>query len=123
MSPLSFNSFFIHVQYIILKLNVSSHPPVYEKDTKIFLWNCALHSSSGVVFDGCAQAHIGSCTLARSGEKHCLSRSADPGVLAEGSFLFTPRVLCLLIFSRKLKQEEWISFLMSRSSLNCNNLG
>jgi hypothetical protein len=33
MSPFFFNSFFILVQYIILKLNVSSHPPVYEKDT------------------------------------------------------------------------------------------
>jgi hypothetical protein len=43
-------------------------------------------------------------------EEHCLFRSADLGVLVEGSF-FTPRVLCLLIFSRKLKQEEWISFL------------
>jgi hypothetical protein len=112
MSPFFFNSFFILVQYIILKLNVSNHPPVYEKDTKIFVWNCALHSSSGLVFDCCAHAHIGSCTRARSGEKHCLSRIADTGVLAESSFSFsTPRVLCLLIFSRKLKQEEWISFL------------
>jgi hypothetical protein len=33
MSPFFFNSFFILVQYIILKLNVSSHPPVYESDT------------------------------------------------------------------------------------------
>jgi hypothetical protein len=33
MSPLFFNSVFILVQYIILKLNVNSHPPVYEKDT------------------------------------------------------------------------------------------
>jgi hypothetical protein len=33
MSPFFFNSFFILVQYIILKLNLSSHPPVYEKDT------------------------------------------------------------------------------------------
>jgi hypothetical protein len=110
MSPFFFNSFFILVQYIILKLNVSSHHPVYEKNSKIFVWNCALHSSSGVVFDCCAHAHTGSCTRARSGEKHCLSCSADPGMLAECSF-FTPRVLCLLIFSRKLKQEEWISFL------------
>jgi hypothetical protein len=69
-------------------------PPVYEKDTKIFVWNCALRSSSGVVFDCCAPAHIGSCTRARSGEKHCLFRSADLGVLVEGSFFFTPRVLC-----------------------------
>nr|CAD7397686.1 unnamed protein product [Timema cristinae] len=37
----------------------SSHPPVYEKDTKIFVWNCALHSASDVVFDCCAHAHIG----------------------------------------------------------------
>jgi hypothetical protein len=34
MSPFFFNSFFIHVQYIILQLNVSSHPPVYEKIQK-----------------------------------------------------------------------------------------
>jgi hypothetical protein len=33
MSPLFFNSFFILVQYMILKLNVSSHPRVYEKGT------------------------------------------------------------------------------------------
>jgi hypothetical protein len=111
MSPFFFNSFFILVQYIILKLNVSSHPRVYEKDTKIFVWICALHSSSGVEFDCYAHAHIGSCTRARSGKKHCRSRSAEPGVLAEGSFFLTPRVWCLLIFSSKLKQEEWISFL------------
>nr|CAD7395658.1 unnamed protein product [Timema cristinae] len=37
----------------------SSHPPVYEKDTKIFVWNCVLHSASDVVFDCCAHAHIG----------------------------------------------------------------
>jgi hypothetical protein len=89
----------------------SSHPPAYEKDTKIFVWNCALHNSSGMVFDCCAHAHVGRCTRPRSGEKHCHSRSADPGVLVEGSFFFTPRMLCLFIFSRKLKQEEWISFL------------
>jgi hypothetical protein len=60
----------------------------------------------------CAHAYIGSCTRPRSGEKHCLSRSSDPGLLAKVVFFFfTPRVLCLLIFSCKLKQEEWISFL------------
>nr|CAD7260834.1 unnamed protein product [Timema shepardi] len=37
----------------------SSHHPVYEKDTKIFVWNCELHSVSDVVFDCCAHAHIG----------------------------------------------------------------
>nr|CAD7406587.1 unnamed protein product [Timema cristinae] len=37
----------------------SSHPPVYEIYTKIFVWNCALHSASDVVFDCCAHAHIG----------------------------------------------------------------
>nr|CAD7394063.1 unnamed protein product [Timema cristinae] len=37
----------------------SSRPPVYEKDTKIFVWNCALDSVSNVVFDCCAHAHIG----------------------------------------------------------------
>nr|CAD7262060.1 unnamed protein product [Timema shepardi] len=36
----------------------SSHPTVYEKDTKIFAWNCALHSSNEVVFDCCAHAHV-----------------------------------------------------------------
>ena len=51
MSPFFFNSFFILVQYIILKLNVSNHLLVYEKDTKIFVWNCAPHSSSSVTFD------------------------------------------------------------------------
>nr|CAD7410384.1 unnamed protein product [Timema cristinae] len=35
------------------------HPPVYEKDTNIFVWNCALHSASDAVFDCCAHAHIG----------------------------------------------------------------
>nr|CAD7395800.1 unnamed protein product [Timema poppensis] len=37
---------------------LSSHPPDYEKDTKIFVWNCALHSASDVVFDLCACAHM-----------------------------------------------------------------
>nr|CAD7409709.1 unnamed protein product [Timema poppensis] len=37
----------------------SSHPPVYENDTKIFVLNYALHSASDVVFDCCAHAHIG----------------------------------------------------------------
>nr|CAD7568728.1 unnamed protein product [Timema californicum] len=40
-------------------LYFSSHPPVYEKDTKIFVWNCALHSARNVVFDCCGHAHIG----------------------------------------------------------------
>jgi hypothetical protein len=108
-----FNSFFILVQYRILKLNVSSHPPVYEKDTKIFVWNCALRSSSGVVFDCCAHAHIGSCTRARRWDRarRALSLPQCRPWRAGGRFFFTPRVLCLLIFSRKLKQEEWISFL------------
>jgi hypothetical protein len=111
MNPFFFNSFFILVQYTILKLNVSSHPPVYEIDPKIFVWNCALHSSTGVVFDCCAHTHIGSCTRARSGEEHCLSCSADPVVLAEGSFSFYSACVLLIDLSRKLKQEEWISFL------------
>nr|CAD7258452.1 unnamed protein product [Timema shepardi] len=38
---------------------ISSHPPVCEKDTKIFVWNCALHIASYVVFDCCAHVHIG----------------------------------------------------------------
>jgi hypothetical protein len=75
------------------------------KITKIFVWNCALHCSSGVVFDYCAHAHIGNCTRARSGEKHCRSRSADPGVLAEGSFFFTPRVLCLLMQTKTRRMD------------------
>nr|CAD7259209.1 unnamed protein product [Timema shepardi] len=37
----------------------SSHPPVYEKYTKIFVWNCALHSAGDVVFDCFAHVHIG----------------------------------------------------------------
>nr|CAD7428872.1 unnamed protein product [Timema monikensis] len=36
----------------------SNHPPVYEKDTKIFGWNYALYSADAV-FDCCAHAHIG----------------------------------------------------------------
>jgi hypothetical protein len=40
-------------------------PQFMKKDTQICVWNCALHSSSGVVFDCCAHAHIGSCTRAR----------------------------------------------------------
>nr|CAD7193756.1 unnamed protein product [Timema douglasi] len=39
----------------------SSHPPVYEKDTKIFVWNCAHHSASDVVFDCYAHACVGGC--------------------------------------------------------------
>jgi hypothetical protein len=100
MSHFLFNSFFIHVQDIILKLNVSSHPPVYEKDTKIVVWNCALHSSSGMVFDSCTHALIGSCTRARSGEKYCLSHSADLGVLVEGNFFFTPCVVLIALFAQ-----------------------
>jgi hypothetical protein len=45
-----------------------------------------------------------------SAEKHCLSRSADPGVLAEGSFLYSACVVLIDLFAQ-LKQEEWISFL------------
>nr|CAD7429145.1 unnamed protein product [Timema monikensis] len=37
----------------------SSHPPVYEKDTNIFVWNCTLHSARNMVFDCCAHTHIG----------------------------------------------------------------
>nr|CAD7427030.1 unnamed protein product [Timema monikensis] len=37
----------------------SSHTPVYEKDTKIVVWNCALYSASELGFDCCAHAHIG----------------------------------------------------------------
>nr|CAD7394880.1 unnamed protein product [Timema cristinae] len=37
----------------------SNHPPVYEKDTNIFVWNCVLHSASDVVFECCAHTHIG----------------------------------------------------------------
>nr|CAD7576874.1 unnamed protein product [Timema californicum] len=36
----------------------TSHPTVYEKDTTIFVWNCALHSASDVVFDCCVHANI-----------------------------------------------------------------
>nr|CAD7426552.1 unnamed protein product [Timema monikensis] len=36
----------------------SSHLPVYEKDIKPFVWNCALHSAGDVVFGCCAHAHI-----------------------------------------------------------------
>ncbi|CAL7933205.1 unnamed protein product [Xylocopa violacea] len=69
MSPIFFNSFSILVQYIILKLNVSSHLAVYEKDTRIFVWNCVLQRSSSVVFGSCAHAHIGSSTRGCKGER------------------------------------------------------
>jgi hypothetical protein len=36
---------------------------------------------------------------------------------------FIPRVLCLLIFSRKLKQEEWISFLNEQIKLELPLIG
>lgn len=52
-------SFFILVQYVILKLNASSRAPVHEKDAKVFLWHCALHSSSNVVCVCYAHAHLG----------------------------------------------------------------
>nr|CAD7398226.1 unnamed protein product [Timema poppensis] len=45
--------------YYALIYYFSSHTPLYEKDKKIFVWNCALHSTSDVVFDCCAHAHIG----------------------------------------------------------------
>jgi hypothetical protein len=48
MSPLFFNSFFRFVQYIILQLNVSSHPPVYEKRYKT-LWSAAAKDMPGVL--------------------------------------------------------------------------
>nr|CAD7432264.1 unnamed protein product [Timema monikensis] len=53
---------FLTVQYIFLKLNVSTSiaiPQFMKKIQKIFIWNCALHSASDVVFDCCAHAHIG----------------------------------------------------------------
>nr|CAD7199779.1 unnamed protein product [Timema douglasi] len=37
----------------------NSHPPAYEKYTNMFVWNCALHRASDVVFDCCAHAHVG----------------------------------------------------------------
>jgi hypothetical protein len=65
-----------------------------------------LHSSSGVVFDCCAHAHIGSYTRPRSGEKHCLSRSADPGVLAEGSFFFYSACVVLIDLFVQIKTRR-----------------
>nr|CAD7569505.1 unnamed protein product [Timema californicum] len=61
------------IQYIFLKLNVqyfSSHPPVYEKDTKIFVWNCALHSASGMVFDALIRGEWRGSGTARKSKKH-----------------------------------------------------
>nr|CAD7395146.1 unnamed protein product [Timema poppensis] len=43
---------------LVTKLLARSHPPVYETYTTIFVWNCALHSASDMVFDCCAYAHI-----------------------------------------------------------------
>jgi hypothetical protein len=110
MTPFFFNSFFMLVQYIIHKLNVSSHPPVYEKHTNMFVWNCAIHSSSGVVFHYFAHAHIGCCTRARSEEKHCLSRSADPGVLAEGSFFYSACVVLIDLFAQIKTRSMYFMF-------------
>jgi hypothetical protein len=84
MSPFHFKFFFIPVQYIILQLNVSSRPLDYEKDTKIFVWNCALRSSSGVVFDCCAHAHIGSCTRGCEGERESTVAPAVPTLACWG---------------------------------------
>nr|CAD7392419.1 unnamed protein product [Timema cristinae] len=55
----SFHPDFTHWLPQTLVLYFSSHPPVNEKYTKIFAWNCALHSASDVVFDCCAHANIG----------------------------------------------------------------
>nr|CAD7395270.1 unnamed protein product [Timema cristinae] len=56
----------------------SSHPPVYEKDTKICVWNCALHSASDVVFDCCAHVHIG---WEWGGRRDCYSAGSDQDFL------------------------------------------
>nr|CAD7201087.1 unnamed protein product [Timema douglasi] len=74
---------FLTVSYSVTQY-FSSHPPVYEKDTKSFVWNCVLHSASDMVFDCCAHAHIGG-----GGEEggtamqreHCCSGSARFGVM------------------------------------------
>jgi hypothetical protein len=66
MSPFCFNSFFILVQYIVLKLNVSSHPPVYGKNTKIFVRNTV---PAAWWLGCCAHAHIGSWMLDCKGDR------------------------------------------------------
>ncbi|CAG2057343.1 unnamed protein product [Timema podura] len=62
----------------------SSHPPVYEKDTKILVWNCALYIASDVVFDCCAHAHIGG---EWGGRRDCQDSSmlVAPGNVLHGS--------------------------------------
>jgi hypothetical protein len=67
------------------------------------------NSMYGVVFDCCAHAHIGSCTRARSGEKHCRFRSAEPGVLVEGSFFYSACILLTdLIAQIKTRRMDFI---------------
>jgi hypothetical protein len=50
---------------------------------KIFVWNCALDSASGEVFDCCAHAHIGSSTRGCKGES-ALSCAAVPTLACLG---------------------------------------
>nr|CAD7576689.1 unnamed protein product [Timema californicum] len=50
-----------NIYSIFLKLSVSTSVaiPQFIKDTKIFVWNCVLHSASDVVFYCCVHVYIG----------------------------------------------------------------
>lgn len=67
---------------IIIKLNVSSHSLVYEKNTKTLEQNCALHSLSDAVFGFCVEVHMPEI-------RSCILESANPGVLVEGKVSFS----------------------------------
>jgi hypothetical protein len=84
MSPLFFNSFFILEQYIILKLNVSSHPPFYEKVPAAWCFTVVRMRTEEFARELAAETEHA---------EHCLFRSADLGVLVEGSF-FLLRACC-----------------------------
>nr|CAD7261764.1 unnamed protein product [Timema shepardi] len=76
----------------------SSHAPVYEKDTKIFVWNCALHSASDVVFDCCAHApfrppyaRLSQVALERQLQSlHC-SYATEPWCLLTNNYTLTEK--------------------------------
>jgi hypothetical protein len=96
MSPLFLNYFFILVQYIILKLNVSSHPPVYEKIQKS-LYGTVRFTVPAAWWLSVVRMRTYEVARELAAEtehaEHCLFRSADLDVLVEGSFLLL-RVCC-----------------------------
>nr|CAD7263243.1 unnamed protein product [Timema shepardi] len=98
----------------------SSHPPVYEKDTKIFVLNCALHSASGMMLHCFAHAHIGEW----AGRRDCQVERAlllsqcqlwrDDGRKLS-SMRFTPTRLLLYICVLIIIIVVWMLFKKSQS--------